>query len=63
MKVDKIYTITSYVMEVSDSEYEYYIRYSEDVWYFRIGESEEPVLDQEKAKELEDLFQKNFNAE
>lgn len=58
MRIDKITRRESFEIEVSDDNYEYYIRYSPDVWYVRMGDSEEPVLDDEKVKELETEFQK-----
>ena len=60
MKIDKITHRESFEIEVSDDDYEYYIRYSSDVWYVRIGESEEPVLDENKINVLEKEFQKHL---
>jgi len=57
MNIDGIKKRESYEIEVSGDQYEYYIRYSSDSWYFRIGESEEPVLDNDKIEELEIKFQ------
>lgn len=61
MKIDSVRKIESFEIEVSDDSHEYYIRYSSDVWYVRMGESEEPVLDESKVNELEFEFQKFLN--
>lgn len=58
MKIDEVRKIESYEIEVSDDEHQYYIRYSSKSWYVRIGESEEPVLDDDKVEKLEIEFQK-----
>ena len=58
MKIDNIWHRESFEIEVSDDDHEYYNRYSPEVWTFRIGDVEEPVLDDEKVKELEAEFQK-----
>lgn len=49
--VDVSQPIICFVVETEDASY---TRYSEDCWFERMGESDEPVYD---CTELEELFQ------
>jgi hypothetical protein len=54
MKIYSITHISATQVITDESEFNEYIRYSQDCWYIRMGESEEPVYD---SIELERLYQ------
>jgi hypothetical protein len=54
MKIDSITHISATQVITDESEFNEYIRYGQDCWYIRMGESEEPVYN---SIELERLYQ------
>lgn len=58
MNVTKISKRTVHYLETDEEEYNFYTRYSADSWSVRMGESDEPVYNNETIAELETQFQR-----
>jgi len=53
MKIEEVKRENSFIVITDEDEYTTYIRYSEDCWYYQMGESQEPVYN---CEEIEKLF-------
>jgi len=58
MNVTEISKHTVHYLETDEEDWNFYTRYSADNWSVRMGESDEPVYDNETIAELEAAFQK-----
>lgn len=58
MIVSKITKSTVYYLETEDDYYSTYTRHGNNNWTVRMGESDEPVYDDEEISELETAFKK-----
>lgn len=61
MKVIEISRHVVYYLETDEEDLNFFTRYSADNWSVRMGESDEPVYNNETVAELETAFQRWVN--
>ena len=54
MIIKKITKVVSFIVETNEQQYNIYTRHGADVWYLRMGESDEPVYN---CEEIETAYQ------
>ena len=58
MKVKHTGSQIVHFLETDEKDWNQYTRYSEQSWYVRMGDSDEPIGGTKKAAKLEEAFQK-----